>query len=127
MAKKSNKNQETKAKKGSGKNKELSFGGKIKRFFVNLKNELKLVVWPDRKEVKQTTAVVLIVVAATVLLVFVVDSIMTGVLNLAGFNTAPAPPAPVVPTVTTEASTEDTTAAVEVTEPSDAAATTKAE
>ncbi len=88
MAKKSDKKQ--KGKKGSGKNRELTFTQKVKRFFGNLKNELKLVVWPDRKEVKQTTAVVLLVVAATVVLVFIIDSLMVGILKLTGFESAPS-------------------------------------
>lgn len=125
MAKKSDKNQ---GKKGSGKKQELSFAGKIKRFFGSLKNELKLVVWPDKKEVKQTTAVVLVVVAATVILVFVVDSIMVGILRLTGFDTAPASGALNPGTVQTEKKdTEEKdetaeTTVVEVTAPAETTA-----
>ncbi len=87
--------------KDSGK---VSFSTRVKNFFRGLKNELKLVVWPDKKNVKQTTAVVLVIVALAAVLIFVVDSIMTGVLGLAGFNVAPPTPT-TTPAVTTPAVT----------------------
>lgn len=125
MAKKSNNELETKGKKTPAKKQELSFGGKVKRFFGNLRNEIKLVVWPNRKEVKETTIVVLLVIAATVVLVFVVDSLMTGILSLSGFNTAavePPSPAPAVTAAATTAASETantTGTTLEVTPPAE--------
>ncbi len=88
---------------------------RLKNFFRGLKNELKLVVWPDKKSVKQTTAVVLVIVALTAVLIFIVDSVMTGVLSLAGFNVAPVSQ---TTTTTTTPPASETTIGTTVTETS---------
>lgn len=87
MAKKSNNVSKKNDKKTEDKPKLTT---RVKTFFTSLFKEIKLVVWPNRKTLKETTAVVLVVVAAVVLLVFVIDKAMIGVLDLMGFNTAPA-------------------------------------
>lgn len=107
----------SKTKKGKiTKNEKLSVFGRIKKFFGGLGNEIKRVVWPSRKEVKETTVVVLLVVAFVMVLVFVIDNVMVGVLDLMGFNTAPMPTtAPNTISTTVEESTETTIEEVEET------------
>lgn len=70
--KKVKKKQETKAKKGS--------------FFVNLLAELKRVNWPDRKKLLHSLAAVCIISVSFALLIWVVDSLVYGGLNLIGFH-----------------------------------------
>jgi len=46
---------------------------KVIQFFKEVKNELKKVTWPGRKEVINSTVVVLIATAALTLFLYVVD------------------------------------------------------
>ncbi|MDO5732222.1 MAG: preprotein translocase subunit SecE [Eubacteriales bacterium] len=55
-------------------------------FFSGLRTELKRVIWPDRKSLQSMTLAVLAISIGVAILVYVVDSLMVGVLNLAGFN-----------------------------------------
>jgi len=64
-------------------------GKRLKSFFINLKAELKRVVWPDRKKLIQNTATVLAICLLFGLLLFVIDFTLTKVLEGIGFyNTA---------------------------------------
>ncbi|NLF20160.1 MAG: preprotein translocase subunit SecE [Clostridiaceae bacterium] len=90
---------------------ETTFLAKVKNFFRGLRNELKLVVWPDRKKVKETASVVLVVVALLVAVIFVVDSLMTGLLGVLGFNVAPTAPTTASSAVVTTTAQAETTSA----------------
>ncbi len=99
-----------KAKKG-----DKSKGNRLTNFFRELKAELKRIIWPDKKKLKQSTAIVLALVIASAVLIFVIDSIVNSSLTMAGFyDTTPR-----VATVTTVEETtvaEAETEAVETTE-----------
>lgn len=60
-------------------------GKKIVKFFVELKSELKKVVWPDRKKLTQSTITVVMICLFAAVLIFSVDKILTGVLNAVKF------------------------------------------
>lgn len=62
------------------------FSTKTTSFFAGIRNELKKVVWPSKLTLKETTLAVLAISIGVAILVFVVDSLMMGLLNLAGFN-----------------------------------------
>jgi len=81
-------------------------GKRLKSFFINLKAELKRVVWPDKKRLIQNTATVLAICLIACLILFVVDSVLGGFLNAVGFYAPSSTTA-----ATTAAGTETTTAA----------------
>lgn len=60
-------------------------GKKLKNFFLSLKAELKRVIWPDRKRLTQSTATVLAICIIVGIILFVVDNLVGGLLNLVGF------------------------------------------
>lgn len=68
---------------------------RLKKFFLGIYTELKLVVWPSKKTFQQSVLTVLILCFISALLIFVVDTVMRVVLDFAGFNdpTSKAPAA----------------------------------
>ena len=58
------------------------FFEKTKRFFRELRAELRKVVWPTRKETMQYTMIVVSTVAAVSLFIWVIDSVFSGLLRL---------------------------------------------
>ncbi|MTI94245.1 MAG: preprotein translocase subunit SecE [Firmicutes bacterium] len=56
--------------------------GKIINFFKDVRRELKKVVWPNRQELTTYTSVVLVTVGVVTLIVWVLDSLYLGVLDL---------------------------------------------
>lgn len=85
-------------------------GKRLKSFFINLKAELKRVVWPDRKRLIQSTGTVLAICLIIAVILFLVDTLVGGILNGVGFYSGNGS----TPTTTTTAST--TTAASETSE-----------
>jgi preprotein translocase subunit SecE len=77
------------------------FGKKIVKFFLDLKSELKKVVWPDRKKLIQSTVTVLTICLLMAALVFVIDKVLSGTLNAVGFfpNLSSTATSNVLPTV----------------------------
>lgn len=59
---------------------------RFKKFFLGIYTELKLVVWPAKKTFQQSVMTVLILCFISALLIFVVDTLMRFVLDIAGFN-----------------------------------------
>lgn len=78
---------------------------KLKNFFINLKAELKRVVWPDKKRLIQNTATVLAICVIAGLILFLVDSLLGGILDGIGFYT---PKSTTVQTTATTAATVTT-------------------
>ncbi len=78
----------------------IKIGKRLKGFFINLKAELKRVIWPDRKRLIQNTATVLAICIIAGLILFIVDSLLGGILEGVGFYT------PSTTTQTTVATTE---------------------
>jgi len=58
------------------------FFGRIGEFFRNTKSELKKVVWPSKKDIKNNSLVVLAVVAITVVALIVLDTAFGGIMRL---------------------------------------------
>ena len=80
--------QSDKPKKNDGK-KKVSFFDKVKNFFKGIgkyfkdtKSELKKVVWPSKKDTKNNTIVVLVVVAIAAVVMIALDAIFGGVMGL---------------------------------------------
>lgn len=65
-------------------------GKKIGKFFIELKAELKKVVWPDRKKLTQSTITVVLICLFAAVLIFSVDKILSGTLTAIGFFPKPA-------------------------------------
>ena len=57
-------------------------GKAIKKFCKDIKGEIKKIVWPDKKTVLKSTAVVLAVVAICGLAIFAVDQLLALALSL---------------------------------------------
>jgi preprotein translocase subunit SecE len=60
-------------------------GKRVAKFFIELKAELKKVVWPDRKKLIQSTVTVLTICLIMAVLVFIIDNVLRGSLNTVGF------------------------------------------
>ena len=83
-AKKIAKVEKEKASKKSNKNKENFFvraGKTIKRFFKDLKGEVKKITWPNAKEVLKGTLVTIVCIAIIGVVVFLVDLGLTKGIN----------------------------------------------
>lgn len=52
------------------------------KFFKEVRNELKKVQWPNRKELTSYTVLVVTIVITVSLFIFVIDQAFTGILNL---------------------------------------------
>ena len=108
-AKKIAKVEKEKASKKSNKNKENFFvraGKTIKRFFKDLKGEVKKITWPNAKEVLKGTLVTIVCIAIIGVVVFLVDLGLTKGIN--GLRTVAENR-----TTVTQAAEADTTAANE--------------
>lgn len=51
----------------------VNFFKKIARFFKELKSEFKKIVWPTRKQVFKNTGVVLVFIAITAVIIWLID------------------------------------------------------
>ena len=75
------KKQEKKVKK-AGENKFSKAMKAIKKWFKDLKGEIKKIVWPDAKTVVKSTLVVLAAVAICAVAIFAVDQLLSLALSL---------------------------------------------
>lgn len=57
-------------------------GKKFSQFFKDLKSEVKKIVWPSKKQVKNNTAVVLAFMAMVGVFIWVLDWIFTTIIRL---------------------------------------------
>ena len=69
-------------------NKKLGFGARIVKWFREMKSELKKVVWPSRKHVVNNTAVALVVMILSAVVIWGFDElaqmIVKAVISIAG-------------------------------------------
>lgn len=72
----------TAAKTAAKDVKKKKSGGKFTQFFRDLKSEVKKVVWPSKKQVKNNTIVVLCFMAAAAVFIWGVDYVLTLIVNL---------------------------------------------
>lgn len=54
---------------------------KLRKFFNEVKSEVKKTTWPNREELIASTGVVLIILAATSLFLFLIDLVFAGTLG----------------------------------------------
>lgn len=73
---------DTAVKPAKKKEKKSSFGKRFTQFFKDLKSEVKKVVWPSKKQVKNNTAVVLAFMAVAAVFVWSIDFILSALRNL---------------------------------------------
>lgn len=79
----SNKVAEGRSKKPAKKAK-ASLGSRLKKWFVNIITELKRVMWPDKKKLRQSTVTVLIIIAISVVIILVFDTAITFIMKTTG-------------------------------------------
>lgn len=85
MAKKEenlNETKKTPSKTKSTKDKKNSFGMKVAKYFKDLKSEFKKVVWPSKKDVFNSTSVVLLSIVIMGVFVFALDTGLLKLMNL---------------------------------------------
>lgn len=62
--------------------KKNSFVKRFTQFFKDLKSEIKKVVWPSKKQIKNNTVVVLVFMAVTGVFIWLFDFIFTWLIKL---------------------------------------------
>lgn len=72
-------------KSGKNKNEPKGLWKRIKKFFSDIKAELKRVTWPDKKRLKSNTGIVIAIILLSVVMIFAFDTIISTVFNLTGF------------------------------------------
>ena len=77
------------ARKGTS----LSLAGRLKKWFVNIITELKRVIWPDKKKLRQSTMTVLLIIAISVVIILVFDTLITFVMRTTGVYSTKDQPA----------------------------------
>ena len=114
-----NKPQNEKEKKG--------FFARIARFFRELRSELKLVSWPNKAKMIQSSLIVFFIIIFSAVLIFVTDTIVNKSLTAAGFyNVRPAATAAATETADQNAEASEPTAAPSVSEEAEASGGTEA-
>ncbi len=68
--------------KNKDKDKKKSNGKKFTQFFKDLRSEIKKVVWPSKKQIKNNTLVVLGFMAVTAVFIWILDFVFTTLMNL---------------------------------------------
>ncbi|HHW93319.1 MAG TPA: preprotein translocase subunit SecE [Clostridiaceae bacterium] len=104
-----------------------SLFARLKKWFINIINELKRVVWPDKKKLKQSTLTVLLIIAISTVMILVFDSLISFILRTTGFYSSKASTSETVepPAITETAETAETegdaesTATTETSNPSE--------
>jgi preprotein translocase subunit SecE len=109
------------SRKGSGKTSQKgskpSFGARIGKWFSNIINELKRVIWPDKKKLKQSTLTVLLIIFLAVVTILVFDAVVRLIFTVTGLYSTKEP-TPTVP-LPIETQLTDDTDPVETTEASE--------
>lgn len=59
---------------------------RVKETFRGIRRELKRVVWPNKKTMRENTTAVLVITIAVTIMLFFTDTIMVKILDAAGFN-----------------------------------------
>ncbi|MGI6617543.1 MAG: preprotein translocase subunit SecE [Saccharofermentanales bacterium] len=97
-----------------------SFGARISKWFSNIVNELRRVIWPDKKKLKQSTLTVLLIIFFSVIVILVFDTVVRLIFTATGLYSTKEPkstdPVPIVtelseetdPLVTIEETSEAT-------------------
>ena len=105
MASKKTKTAESRGKKPVKKGGKLSLGGRLKKWFVNIITELKRVIWPDKKKLRQSTMTVLLIIAISVVIILVFDTVIAFIMRTTGIYSTKENPAESNPLTAEEAQT----------------------
>ncbi len=81
--KKKMKTRDSRSKRPVKKGKATS-GSRIRKWFTNIITELKRVMWPDRKKLRQSTMTVLLIIAISVVIILVFDTLITFIMRTTG-------------------------------------------
>lgn len=100
-----------------------NLGKRFTSFIISMKQEIKRIMWPDRKRLVQSTATVLVIVIITAVILFTVDTLLGKTLEAVGFYT-PASTTVETTTASTTAAVAETTAAQATTAASETTAAT---
>ena len=84
MAEKTSKKVAEGRSKKPAKKAKASLGSRLKKWFVNIITELKRVMWPDKKKLRQSTVTVLIIIAISVVIILVFDTAITFIMKTTG-------------------------------------------
>lgn len=74
--------QETKEKKDKQKSDKPGAGQRLRTFFIDVRGELRKIVWPDRKELRKKTITVIVTSLLFALIIFSFDSVYNTLLQL---------------------------------------------
>ncbi|NLA72168.1 MAG: preprotein translocase subunit SecE [Clostridiaceae bacterium] len=88
---------DTRAKKSTKKSDKPSLGARIKKWFTNIITELKRVIWPDRKRLRQSTLTVLMIIVLSVVVILVFDTLITFVMRTTGIYSSKPKPVETLP------------------------------
>jgi len=80
----SKKTGDRRGKKPVKKSSKPSLGGRLRKWFVNIITELKRVIWPDKKKLRQSTITVLLIIAISVVIILVFDTVITFIMRTSG-------------------------------------------
>lgn len=72
-------------------------GGRIKRWFVNIITELKRVIWPDKKRLRQSTMTVLLIIAISVVIILAFDTVVSFIMRTTGIYSTKDQPSESLP------------------------------
>ena len=95
--------QSTTSKKGVQK---PSFFERVRDTFRGIRRELKRVVWPNKKTMRENTTAVLVITIVVTVLLFFTDTVMVKILDAAGFNVVEIESPMVSPATETEVEEE---------------------
>lgn len=87
------------------------FGKRVKSFFSNIFAEIKRVIWPDKRKLRQSTVTVLIIIILATAIIWLFDTVVGAILRATGFY-APVHKKPVMtdgPSITEPAGEPDVT------------------
>ncbi|NLA96517.1 MAG: preprotein translocase subunit SecE [Clostridiaceae bacterium] len=74
----------SRSKKPVKKSRKPSLGGRLRKWFVNIITELKRVIWPDKKKLRQSTVTVLLIIAISVVIILVFDTVISFIMRKTG-------------------------------------------
>ena len=104
-SKKTKKSADSRGRKPVRKDAKLSLGGRLKKWFVTIITELKRVIWPDKKKLRQSTLTVLLIIAISVVIILVFDTLITFIMRTTGIYSTKDQPADLDPPVTEQEQT----------------------
>ena len=85
------KSADSRSRKPAKKDKKPSFFARLKKWFVNIITELKRVMWPDRKKLRQSTVTVLLIIGLSVVIILAFDTVINFIMRTTGIYSTKTP------------------------------------